>query len=328
MCSTPLLNIWKQRVQRFIIDYAKTLYQPTRPPEWDERIRNATNGKVPAFFKFAKGKLDHQVNPRGNGVVDRLFNTVQIYKFRFNATSLGKFDYRMLMYDENIPYGEKEEQIVQEFRKASSKVGVPNVSLYDDGNHYFWDIKELRKRFLQYGSLQYITDILVKGMFHEHNATKKSTLFDCFGDQIYENLSNNIPAKTHMCRHCGKRFVFDSANQACCEDCKPIATPRSITTAECVVCGSKFKTSSYTSGAICPACTMGCEMDLISVKTPSRKKRSIIGEHRKATRCVECGAILHIYKRGRPSNRCDVCQSQRNRMKVKEWKINNRKNVK
>lgn len=321
MCSTPLLNIWKQRVLRFIIDYAKTLYQPTRPPEWDERIRNATNGKVPAFFKYAKGKLDHQVNPRGNGVVDRLFNTVQIYKFRFNATSLGKFDYRMLMYDENIPYGEKEERLVQEFRKASSKVGMPNVSMYDDGNHYFWDIKELRKRFLQYGSLQYITDVLVRGMFYEHNVKRKSTLFDCFGDQIYENLSNNLPLKTHLCQRCGKRFVFASSSQMYCDDCIPLEHPRCITTAECVVCGSKFKTRSYLSGAVCPVCLYG-DMD---VSQPKMLKKQLRKRKPKATRCVDCGALLHIYRYGRPSNRCESCQSKRNRLKSKEWKINKRK---
>lgn len=301
-------------LNNFTIDYAKTLYKPTTPTEWENRISQATCGKVPAFFKYAKGKLDHQVNPRGTGVVDRLFQEVQIYKFRFHSSSLGDFDYRMLMYDENIPYGEKEEKIVAEFRRDSSRIGIPNVSMYDDGNHYFWDIKELRKKYLQYGSLQYITDVLVRGMFHEHHISKKSAFFDCFGDQIYYNLNNNLPAKTHACQRCGKRFVFTEPHQLYCDDCLPLERPREIHTAECVICGQKFKTRNSESGAICPACLMGQPI----VKNPHKPK----SKRRPPTHCVDCGAPLDAYTRGRPSNRCSSCQHLRNRSKVREWKIN------
>lgn len=218
------------------------------------------------------------------------------------------------MYDENIPYGEKEEKIVAEFRRDSSRIGIPNVSMYDDGNHYFWDIKELRKKYLQYGSLQYITDVLVRGMFHEHHISKKSAFFDCFGDQIYYNLNNNLPAKTHACQRCGKRFVFTEPHQLYCDDCLPLERPREIHTAECVICGQKFKTRNSESGAICPACLMGQ-----SVVQKTNKPKS---KRRPPTYCVDCGAPLDAYTRGRPSNRCSSCQHLRNRSKVREWKIN------
>lgn len=300
----------------FIIDYAKTLYQPTRPPKWDERIRNATNGKVPAFFKYAKGKFDHQVNPRGNGVVDRLFNTVQIYKFRFNSAAIGHFDYRMLMYDENIPYGEKEEKIVLEFRREASHMGTPNVSMYDDNNHYFWNVKEMRKKFLQYGSLQYITDVLVRGMFHEHHVSRKSAFFDCFGDQVYQNLLNNLPQKTRLCLRCGKRFIISDPHQNYCKDCEPLDKPREIKTAECVLCGAKFKTRNVESGSICPACKM-----------IGREHTQCAGKKEHALNCVDCGAPLDAYVFGRPSTRCPHCQSIRNKRNIKKWKIKHRSNA-
>lgn len=219
------------------------------------------------------------------------------------------------MYDENTPYGETEEKIVAEFRKDASHIGIPNVSIYDDSNHYFWDIKEMRKKFLQYGSLQHITDVLVRGMFHEHNVSKKSALFDCFGDQIYQNLNNNLPEKTQLCHRCGKRFVIESLHQSYCKECEPIDKPKQIRTAECVICGASFKTRNLVSGAVCPACQMHADLEIKVPRTIRKSKKT------RQTHCVDCGICLDTYSFGRPSIRCRSCQSIRNREKVIEWKI-------
>ena len=220
------------------------------------------------------------------------------------------------MYDENIPYGEKEEKIVSEFRREASHMGTPNVSMYDDNNHYFWNVKEMRKKFLQYGSLQYITDVLVRGMFHEHHVSKKSAFFDCFGDQVYQNLLNNLPQKTRLCMRCGKRFVISDPHQNYCKDCEPLDKPREIRTAECVLCGAKFKTRNVESGSICPACKM------IGKEHTQRS-----GKKERVLNCVDCGTPLDAYVFGRPSIRCPHCQSLRNKRNVKKWKIKNRSNT-
>ena len=275
----------------FVIDYAKTLYKTTRPPEWDDRIHAATKGKVPYFFQFAKGKTETQVSPRGSGVVDRIYDAIQIYKFKFNASALGSFDYTMLMYDKNIPYGEKEQKVGEEFRKASSRLCGQRTTAYDDDNLYWLKVKELRRRILQYGSVQYVTDVLVRGLFHEHHVRKKSAFWDCFGATVYENLLNNLPANTRLCLTCGKRIPIGSGSRHC-STCQPRETVPTIHLAECVVCGCKFATKDHQSGAICPACLH------------ARSEKS---------RCVECGAILEMRSRGRPSTRCPSCQNARNR---------------
>lgn len=299
-------------INNFTIDFAKTLYKPTMPPQWEQRISTATCGKVPYFFKYAKGKLDHQVNPRGNGVVDRLFNTIQIYKFKFNASSLGSFDYRMLMYDENIPYGEKERRLVAEFRKESSRMGCSNKQgIYDADSIYWLNIKELRKKALKYGSVQYVTDVLIRGLFHEHHVRKKSAFWDCFGNTVYENLQNNLPSKTRLCLQCGRRFVIDKPSQQYCDACQAIGVNHQILeihTAECVICGSTFRTSNASSGAMCPAC-----------KYPNRKEKRVPIKLRER-HCVDCGIQLDEYIFGRPSNRCPHCQNLRNKANVKKWK--------
>lgn len=288
----------------FVIDYAKTLYKPTRPKEWDKRLHDAVRGKVPSFFQFAKGKLERQVATRGSGVVDSLHEHIQIYKFKFNASSLGTFDYRMLMYDENVPYGEKEQKMVREFRKASASMGSAGAgSLHDEDSRYWLQIKELRKKTLQNGSRQYVVDVLVRGLFHEHKVRKKSAFWECFGDVVLENLQNNLPEKTKLCRGCGCRFRVDGPGEYC-TTCKP--TPvNEVRDATCVVCGSAFKTRDELSGAVCPA----CKMSRISMDMPTKS-------------CVDCGTpFTYMPGRGRPSVRCAICQKERNRQKTRDWKI-------
>ena len=206
----------------FVIDYAKTLYKPTRPKEWEERLKEQTRGKVPSFFQYAKGKTESQVSARGNGVVDRLYNQVQMYKFDFNIKSHGALDYRMLMYNENIPYGEKERKLVQEFRKASASMGT-SAGVHDENSRYWLQLKELKQKIMAYGSRQYVVDVLVRGLFYEHHVRKKSAFWDCFGDVVLENLKNNLPDKTKCCPKCGTMYP-DQARKICprCMDKKSL----------------------------------------------------------------------------------------------------------
>ena len=208
------------------------------------------------------------------------------------------------MYDKNIPYGEKEEKLVREFRKASSSMGnSSSLSLYDDDNQYWLRVKELRKKTLQYGSVQYVTDVLVRGLFHEHHVRKKSAFWDCFGNTVYENLLNNIPENTRVCLACGKRIHIGSGSRHC-ESCQPREEVPTVQMAECIVCGGKFATKDHQSGAICPAC-----LHMRSSKS----------------RCVECGAMLEMRTRGRPSTRCPGCQNARNRAMAIQRAIKSRK---
>lgn len=286
--------------------YAKTLYKPTRPKEWDARLHDAVKGKVPSFFQFAKGKLERQVASRGNGVVDRLYEHIQIYKFKFNASMLGTFDYRMLMYNENIPYGEKEKRIVKEFRKASASMGSAGAgSLHDEDSRYWLQIKELRKKTLQNGSRQYVVDVLVRGLFYEHSVRKKSAFWECFGDVVLENLQNNLPEKTKLCPGCGKRFRPVENSDKYCPDCErgEIAC---VKDAVCILCGCTFKTRDEMSGAICPVCKMESTAEM------------------RTNTCQRCGGSFVSAFTGRPTRYCSHCRAEIKREADRTFQVNRR----
>ena len=279
--------------------YAKTLYKPTRPEEWDERLRRVTKGKVPSFFQYAKGKTEKQVESKADGVVDRLYDIVQIYKFKFNASALGTFDYKMLMYNENIPYGAKEKKIVREFRRASSVMhGNSSMGIHDENNQYWEQVKELQKKMYQYGSKQYVVDVLVRGLFHEHSVRKKSAFWDCFGDVVYDNLMMNLPDKTSVCRGCGKRFPTVE-RKSYCPDCENRGSAIAVHQLTCIECGETFMTRNVEAGAVCPACQI--------VRLGKQKKT-----------CIDCGCLFEIEHMGRPSNRCPDCRHSRHLYTMKE----------
>lgn len=225
-------------------------------------------------------------------MVDRIYDAIQIYKFKFNASALGAFDYTMLMFDKEVPYDERAQRIVYEFRKASSSMGTsPGLGLYDDDNQYWLRVKELRKQILQHGSVQYVSDVLVRGLFHEHHVRKKSAFWDCFGNTIYENLLNNLTANTKLCFGCGKRIPVGDAVRYC-EACQPREEVPAVHVAECIICGEKFVTKNVRSGGVCPVCNHLRSAD---------------------SRCIDCGDLLPMRTRGRPSVRCNECQRARNR---------------
>lgn len=253
----------------FVIDYAKTLYKCTRPEEWNNRLKKIESAKLPAFFYYAKDKTLDQVKPRGNGVIDRLCNHVRNYKFRWSNKTIPPFDYKMLMYNKNRPYGEAEEAIVQEFRNSASGLQFVRTNSYaEEDNHNYYEIKRLMKHMEQFGRAQDVCDILVRGLFHEHVVAHKAAFWLCYGDIVYDNLVANLQEQKK-------------------KDDSPV---EDLVWKECSECGNGFKANQFDIETVCPACRAFGQTGMIR-------------------RCIDCGAELPTKTGvGRGSVRCDSCQ--------------------
>lgn len=90
---------WLTMENNFEIDYAKTLYKPTRPDHVDQRINSYLIGKqnkmVPHFFIYAKDKRIKNVRPKNKSVVNRLGERIPNNRINFKKLA-GEFDYTNL----------------------------------------------------------------------------------------------------------------------------------------------------------------------------------------------------------------------------------------
>ena len=84
--------------------------------------------------------------------------------------------------------------------------------------------KNIKNEFNEIGySDNEVCDILVKYLYHIKNSNRKSILWLCYGDIIYENLKKHLKLKTKaiQCIDCGKWFeVSVKDNNTCrCKEC-------------------------------------------------------------------------------------------------------------
>lgn len=204
----------------FTIDYAKTLYKPTRPPEADKLIKQFTKNKLPSFFIYAKDKTSTQVAPINNSCVNRLQKIIPKRKFKYNAKNLGKFNYRNLMSNKKTQIDSKAQYVIDTYLDL-----VKNVKLVlnndNDNSNYNYIYRKIREQLLSIcDDENYITDVLVKYLFNVKHTTRKTVFWNCFGHVVYNNLLNNIDSRTALCVVCGKRFKKANNKQKYCLNCK------------------------------------------------------------------------------------------------------------
>ena len=206
----------------FTIDFAKTLYKPTPPPEIEERIKSASHGKVPHFFVYAKDKEERQVEPANGSVVNRLEQIIINPNLRFSAESLGKLDYRMLMCDPDTEVTAEDKPLLELYYKLSKSV---NYRMSDDGtkNNFNFVYQRVRSQLLETDpNIYHLTDVLVKQLFHIRKAQRKTLFWECFGDIVLENLKENVDQNTIMCAKCGTRVLPSHRSQIYCPSCARI----------------------------------------------------------------------------------------------------------
>lgn len=213
---------WLVMENNFVIDFAKTLFKMTRPEEVDKIIKSYTSSKVPAFFVHAKDKDQSQVEPANESTMNRFMSKVPSSRMKYCKT-IGKMDYRMLM-NQDCDFTVKENPIVEEYNywvTHQLPVSELNEEIEDED---LWINKQIRKRFEEYGSLDYVVNTLVNYCYTIKRGSSKKLLWNCFGDVIVENLRKNTASLGNICPICGKRFKPTTSLQVCCsEECHKIS---------------------------------------------------------------------------------------------------------
>lgn len=208
----------------FVIDYAKTLYKPERPKDIDKLIKSYTKAKTPKFFMYAKDKARYQVEEINDSVVNRLECIVKDTKFNFNKIALEKINPTLMMSKKP----KKDFLTDIEIERTYYDLLMRNTRLIaEDGyeeskTEYVYN--RIRTQLANTcNDVDTLVDNLIHLLFIQKKKSKKAVLFECFGEEIYNNLNNNIKKSLStyiMCDRCGKRVENDKFNKRrYCDKC-------------------------------------------------------------------------------------------------------------
>lgn len=230
MISNDITKIWNSEnvnidiikllcmENNFTIDYAKTLYKPERPKEVKKRITNYTKNKVPHFFIYAKDKTKEDVEPINNSIVNKLERIIENPRLNFKAMGLGKFNYRMLMKNPRVIL---DDALIKKYNELDlKKKFMISKSDIDETSNIIYLYNDIKNQLLSINcNASYVTDVLIKYLYCEKKANFKTTLWECFGDIIVENLKNNIKLNNTYCIKCGDLIQQTSNRKKYCDEC-------------------------------------------------------------------------------------------------------------
>lgn len=231
----------------YVIDYAKTLYKPTRPDDINEKINSFTNNPLPHFFKYAKDKKNNQVCDANLSFVNKLESIIPNPRINCRKLGLGEIDYALLMHNPDVEFDvaftdngrlieEETDPIILAYHRFDKEyyLSIDNAicSGRNDKNDAYMRAQLKHRRIaeeIKYALSQFgrddteVADILVKYLYGIKKSANKTALWMCYGDIILDNLKQKIKKtkKAIQCVDCGEWFevsVFDSA--ACrCPEC-------------------------------------------------------------------------------------------------------------
>lgn len=230
---------WLVAEVNYTIDYAKTLYKPVRPDNINKIITSYTNAKVPHFFMYAKDKKSEQVERCTSCTTDRIAKLFPKRKLNFNfkQENIGKFDYKVLMNNPNV---EIIPEIADTYKKISSTLNFRNL---DDKkyNNYIAVFEDAKQKILDMPyDKKVIIDNIVFDLFEKRHTLLKKTFWFLFGDEVYENIKNNLKDGLDYCPRCHKRFYKTHKNQKYCSKCQGYVK-QNVKTIVCCDCGIEFE---------------------------------------------------------------------------------------
>lgn len=204
------------------IDSAKTQWFVEAPEDVAEEIRELTKTKVPHFFKYAKKRADHQVEPVNNNIVNLLESKIVNPRLNFKECSFGKMNSYYLMRNPNI---EIDERIINKYTEVGKQYHYRLNIKEEDFSPSNINIVALNIRSeieaaapdLEWAD---ICDILTRHLFIDHKGVSKKDLYwQICGWQVVENLRHNLEKATKNCEICNARFVPGSNRQKFCIYC-------------------------------------------------------------------------------------------------------------
>lgn len=214
---------WLCMETNFTIDYAKTLFKPTRPDDVNEIIKSFTHKKTPYFFKYAKGKNDDQVEQLNNNTVNKIVTEIKDNRNMMkNIRNLNKLSYKILLPNKSLVYDNTEINMC--FDKWNKKYGN-NISFDDDDtdkNNLPAVVSEVLKELhsIVDDDISILTS-LVRFLYKSPSTRKKKLLWYIYGKELYENICNNI-TDTPFCWYCGKRTDEKLDSRCKCFECRQI----------------------------------------------------------------------------------------------------------
>ena len=240
----------------FTIDYAKTLYKPTRPQHINRLIRKYTNVKVPHFFLYAKGKELNQVASKNNSLVNQLDELVKDYRLSFKTEEFGKFDYELLMSSPDVAI---DMNVISLYKKLNKQYcySLNMENDYDQNISYIAENIRVKMSTTGYSDNE-IADMLVKYLFCVIDSQSKVAFWFSYGQYVVQNLKLNIDTKTSACMKCGGRFEKSVYNQVNCGFCliwNKTNNKSQKNTMKCIDCGTIVSVqSSRAKSNRCPSC--------------------------------------------------------------------------
>lgn len=266
---------WLCMENNFTIDYAKTLYKPTRPEWVNKIITKYTKNKVPNFFQYAKGKDKSQVENTGINTVDRIKELIpqQKLSFNFKNDNVGKFDYKLLMKNPNI---EVDDEVIERFKTVSSNLKFNSTDGIALNYQVVYETARNEIMSDKY-TIDDIVDMLVEDLFHRRRTEKKKAFWEMFDDVVYNHLVENVPNGFVQCEHCQKRFRQETPGQKYCKSClrRELGKKKTKTVA-CEDCGKLIEVSTKHNHHIrCEECAKRREKICNAMEYRRRKARKI-----------------------------------------------------
>lgn len=215
------LNVikWLCMDNNFVIDYAKTLYKPTKPEHVKNFIAAYTKSKVPHFFIYAKNKQADEVAEVNNSIVNRLEKRIPNTRLNFRAAGLGVFEYKNLKRDSSTNL---DQQIIDKYKELDLNRHFL-IRADEDQNNLTHIYTDIRNQLLELNSdPAYVVDVLVEYLYSATTSNYKTTLWECFGDVLVENLQNNIRSDKVPCQLCGIRMHVSNHRTLYCDNCRKL----------------------------------------------------------------------------------------------------------
>lgn len=276
---------WLCMETNFTIDYAKTLFKPTRPEHVDKILKRYGKDKVPYFFQYAKDKKysdnekDSQCEKINDSMINRIVKEIKNPKTMFKPLKgLDKVDYRMLLKDkQDIYFNEK---INSTFDKWNKKYGN-NVNLHDDDtnkNNLYIIAQEVKRDLNQIESDDdKVINSLVSFLYKNQSTRKKKLLWYIYGEQLYNNLSQNVKElEQNICHQCGRRVNENLIRGKCfkCrqEEIKKLGGKKLI---KCVDCGKDVIIDSKSRTNRCESCREKKQLEWQRESMSKLRKREV-----------------------------------------------------